>query len=335
MAKFTKFVIVLIWGIVLTSCDRDDGSLYDYVYKIEFKGNPIEIMSSTQAFSSYDRVGLNYFNIIKIKEDLFYMYYLAFGEDTDGTDLSQRMLFAYSTDLFHWSKTIPQKDNNLILENLADASVSYNPELDWPFRLVCRKMVDRVNHLAMYRSKNGYEFEFCKYLLDGKYDTQSACIDGWEGYRLYTRMWNDEHTDRMIGVAKFDREDNCIDSLKSIGLHYVYNPACSKVDEKYVMLMPSYMNNLEKDGSDKMKVLTYLMDNNGVFPVETNFNQIENYDQIYISPGLVEWQGDKYISYQVKNQTHDKEALPETTYKLLKVVFKKEWVNSQLNYIEP
>lgn len=155
------------------------------------------------------------------------------------------------------------------------------------------------------------------------------------GYKLYTRLWNDEHTDRMIGVATFDMENNCIDSLKSIGLHYVYNPACIKVDEKYMLLMPSFMNNLEKDGSDRMEVLTYLMDDNGVFPVETNFNSIENYDQIYVSPGLIGWQGDNYISYLVKDQTHDNEDFPKTTYKLLKVNFQKEFVNGQINYILP
>lgn len=172
-------------------------------------------------------------------------------------------------------------------------------------------------------------------MLNGKYDTQSACIDTWEGYKLYTRLWNDEHTDRMIGVAKFDRENNCIDSLKSIGLHYLYNPACSKVDERYVLLMPSYMNNLEKGGSDRMRIVTYLMDDNGVILVETNFNKIELYDQIYVSPVLIEWQGNKYISYIIKNQTHDKGIFPETTYKLLKVNFNKEYVSGQINYVAP
>lgn len=137
MPSFTLYIFLL--ALALVSCNSDEDTLHNYIYRIEFVGNPIDIMSSTQESSFYDKKGLNYFNIIKVKEDLFFMYYLAFGADSDGTDLSQRMLFAYSTNLFNWSRTIPKKDNNIILENIADASVSYNPDLEWPFRLVCRK----------------------------------------------------------------------------------------------------------------------------------------------------------------------------------------------------
>lgn len=294
-------ILILSMISTILSCTRGSET-EEYTIRIFFPEDPITIMSSTDStLSKYEKNGLNYFNIIGIQDNMFYMYYLSFGEDSNGTDLSQRLMFAYSNDLMHWSRQIPNKSDNVILENLADASVSYNSNNPKPFRLVCRKNENGINYLAMYLSKNGFEFEFEKIIFVGKYDTQTACIEAFRGYKLFTRLWNTEHTDRMIGVATFNEDNECIDSLQSLGLHYVYNPACSKIDENNILFLPSYLNNLETNGDDTMIVKSYVESDKRIYEITNNMLQFEKSPALYISPGLINYKGNKYISYQTKS----------------------------------
>ena len=333
----TQYVIRIVplffFILLYSSCNKLEGGVF-YTYDINFPDPPIEVMTSNDStLTIYDKRHLNYFNIVKVGY-YYYMYYLAFGDDTDGSDLSQRMLFAYSFDLRTWYRKIPGKDDNIILENIADASVSYNPKDNYPFKLVCRKVISGTNYLVLYTSINGVDFQYRKILMNGKFDTQSSIVEYANGYKLFTRLWNDEHTNRMIGVAKFDKDNNLIDTLKNIGLHHVYNPATLKIDEDYILLLPSIMNNLEGSNNDTMFIKSYLLCNNSdesvntqLFEISNNLDYWEKSPQIYISPGIFKYNDELYISYQAKNRGHDALFFPSTSYKIIKINIEKKRIN--------
>lgn len=256
MKSFRALLIVCLLIIFVThSCSINDDYVKEGVFadvtSITFPSIPIEIANNQE----FEKPMINYFNIIKAG-NLYYMYYLAFNNTTNKSDLDQNLYFAYSNDLIIWKREKVAGGDNLLVTNIADASVSYNKELQTPFRLVGRQMIDGENYLVMYKSKDGCNFEFDRYLFKGKYDTQSTCVEQSEGFKLYTRHWNKERTNRQIGYALFDKEDKCIDSLQALNANYVYNPGVLKINDNQDILMPTYMNNLD-GGDDNYKILSF------------------------------------------------------------------------------
>lgn len=325
MNKLLIFII-LIGGGGLTACSGLDDN--EIIYSINFGESYITIMSSDdETLTYYDKIHLNYFNIIKVEDEMYFLYYLAFGEDTNGTDLSQRMLFAYSKDLQTWVKKLPNKRHNIVMENIADASVSYFPNNEYPFKLICRQQIDGANFLVIYKSKNGYDFLLDNYLLKGKFDTQNTIIDENGNYRIFTRLWNDNHTIRMIGSALYDSNYVCIEPLHEIGIKYVYNPAAIKLANECYLLLPSYMNDLENpDKSDEMSLKSYILTSNGITEISNNLSQKDSSSQIFVSPGIIEYKGNKYISYVAKDKGHNSSEFSKSYYRIIKVDINKRFV---------
>lgn len=88
----------------------------DYFYSISFEGEPIKIMSTEDADATeIDNQVMGYFNIVKVKEDLFYLYYIAVGKGEEIKNETYNLCMAYSTDGFHWTRGIPGIEGAIIL----------------------------------------------------------------------------------------------------------------------------------------------------------------------------------------------------------------------------
>ena len=308
------FITIVVVGCV--SCEKGNmDNPTEFTTCVDYPEPPIEIMSNTDESSTeFDCRLINYFNIIQVKKNLFYMYYAAFGICSGEADIDQGLFFAYSNDAIHWKREKPNGSRNLILENgIQEQSVfMLNSDLEYPFRLVANIKENGKFKLCMWKSKNGYDFDFSdkKVLLEDRlHDTQNVVIPRGDSMYLYTRLWNETATNRRNGVAKYNLDGEMLSPIDTLAGDYVYNSAASYVNEKYDLLQPTYMNNKEGDSkSDDAYFQAYLASSeNSCIEIDTNLNQWLKSDEKWriVAPGILDIDGQKYIAYYTWTWSHD------------------------------
>lgn len=304
---FTSFMLIACESTGNTDNSRKETCL-------DFPEPPVEIMSNIDgSSSSYDCSLINYFNIIKVREDLFYMYYAAFGANSGAGDINQGLFFAYSSDCIHWNRKKPNGERNVIRETgIQEQSVFVlGSDMEHPYRLIANVKQDGRLKLCMWESTNGYDFDFNEYTIlleEGYHDTQNVIIPRSDALYLYTRAWNEKLTNRRIGLAKYDLEGNLIAPIDTIAGNYLYNSAALYVNEDYDLLIPTYMNN--RDGEDKSDLaypIAYLNSANKCEEIPNNLNQWFKKDEkwMIVAPGIIDINGEKYIAYNTREWSHD------------------------------
>lgn len=317
MVKIMKRVIWIICVVMtLFACERgNNDNPAEFTTCVNFPETPIEIMSNLDESSSeFDSRLINYFNIVQVKKNLFYMYYAAYGVNSGETDIDQGLFFAYSNDAIHWKREKPNGDSNLILENgIQEQSVfMLDTDREYPFRLVANIKEDGKFKLCMWKSKNGYDFDFSnkKVLLEDRlHDTQNVVIPRGDSMFLYTRLWNETATNRRNGFAKLSTEGEIQSPIDTLAGDYVYNSAASYVNDKYDLLQPTFMNNKEGDNkSDDAYFQAYhTTPLNSCTEIDTNLNQWLKSDEKWrvVAPGILNIDGQKYIAYYTWTWSHD------------------------------
>ena len=316
--------------VCLTGCeDNSDIPFYHKIhdsYQIICPDPPIEIMSSQDEEIKKKGIAcLNYYNILKVSESLYYMYYESYMGRDDASASIVRL--AYSHDGFHWKNSLPDKpdEDNVIIPSyyyLAGMSVMMVPDEQYPFRLFGLMPVEGIYGIYMFKSQDGIHFERPKEVLTGFFDTQIVGLVSGNGIKLYTRTRKNRGTNRKIGVAYVDLEGNVVTSPMVLRDNYVYNSGASILNEKYDLLFPTYFN--DSGGDDKAYVKALIASGYDSREIECNIGDWVGKDEpwIIVSPGIIKIDGEDYVSYYTNTWSHNK-AVPEdgvTKYKLIKIL---------------
>ena len=238
-----KVPLFFAFFLVLVACSSDEDELY-YTeisdnYIIHCPEPPIEIMSSTDEESvARGEKLLNYFKILQISENLYYMYYEAFKGEI--VDTREGVYFAYSTDCKHWIKQFPlstDADNTVIPNNIIGVDVIKVPDEKNPFRMFATRLYEGEYGLFMLKSKDGFKFSDEKKVLSGLYDTQNVAVIRNDAIKLYLRKWKDE-SNRANGYINVDLEGNLLSSIYMLRDNYLYNSAASIYAEEKFDFLP-------------------------------------------------------------------------------------------------
>lgn len=312
-----KYITLFTVAVILVACDHgNNDNPSEFTTCVDFPEAPIEIMSNLDESSSdYDCRLINYFNIVQVKDDLFYLYYAAFGKNSGEADIDQGLFFAYSNDAIHWTRELPNGGSNLLLENGIQEQSVFILDLDkeYPFRLIANIKENGKFKLCMWKSKNGYDFDFSDKVVlleDRLHDTQNVIIPRNNQLYLYTRLWNETATNRRNGLAKFDLDGNQISPIDTLTGDYVYNSATSYVNKQIDLLLPTWMNNRDgKKISDDAYFVGFLNyhDSIGCVEIDQNLNKWLKKDEKWriVAPGIINIKGKKYIAYYAWNWSHD------------------------------
>ncbi len=324
-------VLLLSCFAVLMSCDhenKDVPAIGDYVF---FPEPPVEIMSNIDKESSdKDCAMLNWFNIIKIKDNLYYMWYAALGTSSGSTDIEQGLFFAYSCDAIHWKRNMPDgSDNTIVSKGIQEQFIfKTNHDQGTPFRMIANIIEDGKYKLCMWKSTDGYSFNMNnrKVLLDDLlHDTQNVIIEKSGKWMLYTRLWNKTNTNRRNGICTLDYSGNILSPIDTLAGDYLYNSAATYINNSSDLLLSTFMNNKEGENpNDSTYIKCYIRKDSNIRQVDTNFNQWIKEDEKWVSfaPGFIEIDGDKYLSYMTCTWSHDSKRPSNgvSRYYLIKVV---------------
>lgn len=316
------FSMFIFWG----SCSSEENELnYTEIkdsYLINCPEPPIEIMSSADEESvARGEKLLNYFKILQISENLYYMYYEAFKGEI--VDTREGVYFAYSTDCKHWIKQFPlstDADNTVIPSNIIGVDVIKVPDEKYPFRMFATRGYGGEYGLYMLKSEDGFKFSDEKKVLSGLYDTQNVAVVRNDTIKLYLRKWKD-YGNRANGYVNVDLEGNLLSSLYMLRDNFLYNSAASIYEEdNYDFLFPTYFNTFESRGC---LLKAYIVEGYNSKEIPWNFsNWIEDSETwVLISPGVLTIDGEHYIAYNTRNWFHD-EGMPGggvSKYKLIKI----------------
>lgn len=311
-----KLFGVLVLLIVIVGCDNyDDVPVYHEItdnYVVICPEPPIEIMSNLdeESVSHEDRV-LDFFNIIQVKEDLFYMYYETWRESLEEFD--QKVCFAYSNDCIHWTKKFPNHtdSNNVIIpSNCIGMSVMTVPDEYAPYRMIgfCKKE-NGGYALFMWKSKDGLSFTDKKEIyLKGDFDTQSVGVLKGDMIKLYTRTRKKANGgyNRKISITYLDLEGNAFLKPLVLQYDYLYNSAASPLNEKYDLLLPTHFNNAGT-GNDNAYVEALICSDFDSKKIDCNINDWigDNEPWMAVAPGILNIGGEQYISYVTHSWSHD------------------------------
>lgn len=312
----------------VTFTNHEDMDDEDFYYTIEFVGEPIKIMSTEdEKAASYDNRVLGYFNIVNVSENLYYLYYIAVGKDKEIKDDSYNLYMAWSTDGFHWIRGIPNGEGNMVMPGVIEQSVFKVPDNEYPFRLIGN---EGRNNLKMWKSKDGITFTDKKDIVDGWHDTQNTGVVQGDRIKVYIRLWNPTFTNRQNGVVYVDFEGNQLTEVVKLAGDYLYNSAPLQIDEKYEILLPSFLNNREGP-NDTSHIKAYLLD--GYYSKEIDCDLTsklgDDVGWCLVAPYLITIGGENYIGFITSSATHDTYLTTPsmvTSYNLIKVKINKKYI---------
>lgn len=318
----------------LTSCSNDDTINKEVnnfeINEIAFPNPPVEIANN----DNWSFQLINYFNVVKVSETKYYMYFTAFENNVSYyDDFNQNIYLASSTDCVHW-----QYEHTLIMKNAVEMSVFVLPGDEYPFRLIANVHREKkdwtpecTRMLCMWKSKDGLNFEDRTILLnDMVHDTQNVMIVYPDYLKLFTRSWvlgrylglENIGVNRKISVCNFDYDGNQLTSLTMLSPDYVYNSAASLYRGREIMF-PTFFN--EKEGNnDSCYVKSYV--NLGFYTKEISCELgkwlKEDEKWVTVAPGIISIGDKNFIFYNVHTRSHDSGATDKSRYYMIEIVIK-------------
>ena len=308
----------------------------EYTYNIHFPEPPVEIMSNIdKEATQYDSILINYFNIIKVKEDLYYMYYAAVGRLSErADDLGQGLFFAHSSNGFKWDRHFPQKSgpNYIFGSEIKEQSVFMVPWDDqFPFRLIANIEENGKELMCIWKSDNGIVFNNRVTVMDDfLHDTQNVVVPTKDNMKLYTRLW--DGWNRKIATGLLGKDGKLLTSLDKLKIDHVYNSAASKLDSQFDILFPTYMNNKMSDPqTDKAYLKSFLIKDGICQEIECGINKWIKPEEkwMLVSPGIIDIKGDTYIAYNTRTWSHDTKKPDEgiSRYYIIRVKIDKVYLD--------
>ena len=330
--------------------DNNSGIAYidSYIDKIIAKpsisfGTPFTILSNKdEDATSLDKGELTFFNIIQLAENMFYMYYSAWGENSTINDFYQNILFAYSTDGIHYTRGFPNgieapfAGTNRIFADIQPINVTgqfvfkcLDPE--YPFRLIAEQKEDgdNVYYTNMYKSIDGIHWDLStkRTLCYEVNDTQHSVVVRGNILKLFTR------TKTYVGgvnrrncVYYFDHYGNLLSPKKILESDYVYNAAAIAIDDKYELINPTVFDN--REGSQSYSLKSVLVNGYEEIPLLSDIDNIVDKDGeekwATFSPTIVTIRGNQYLGYNSRNIYHDYQTLDNTScFKLVQITINR------------
>jgi len=328
-----KVPLFFTFFLLFVACSSDEEELnYTEIsdnYIIHCPEPPIEIMSSTDEESvARGEKLLNYFNIIQISENYYYMYYETFtgmGASYEGV-----IRFAYSNDGINWTKNFPNNDktgNIIFSKGVAGISVVQIPDNDYPFRMFGSGKFDSGAGIYMWKSKDGMSFSNRHFVIEGLFDTQQVAVYREGMIKLYTRLWEDKDHNRKIGVMYIDRNGNVIKGPYPLRDNFVYNSAASCLDVNYDLLFPTFFRDTGEN-VDNAYIKAMIVSGYNSKEIKCNIGEwIGNKEPwMLVSPGIIDINGKKYISYYTRSWSHMSEMPNDgiSLYKLIEIQIEKK-----------
>lgn len=315
---------------IFVSGSDDTGDEVDYevgeeIMDVEFNDTPDVLFTNhDQNLPSTEGKHLSWSTVLKISENMYYMYYNCLGVNDSWSDQYFHLALAWSTDGVNWNKSIPSgitppiTGTNLLFNNgVFGMDVVKVQDNDFPYRMVGFKWHQSS---AMYKSADGVNWtkirEYPYY-----YDTQCSLIVRGEYIKIYMRMRDGSgRLDRYVGIVTSDLDGNVLTPPTILFGKYLYNSAASAIDYRREILFPTFFNTA--NNSEHLEC--YIVDNDKIYKRDTDFsNIISNSDlSMYVSPHIINIGNEFYLYYAVRDQRHDGGDQSVTVaYKRAKVTF--------------
>ena len=301
---------ILLFGLltlVLFACGKKA------LVAVHFPEAPIEIACN----GDFGMGLINYFNIVQLPDGIYRMYFS--GNEASGIaeqEWQQNLYYAESADGFHYEL------KGKIMDAVIEQSVCLVEDREWPFRMVGNQIEQGKHCMSLWKSKDGINFTEPKLLFDFKHDTQNVLVPRGKRMKLYSRVTQEHYKNRRITLAEFTLDGEPLCEERVLAGDFLYNNAASKVDGRYDLLFPTYYNT-HGGTTDACFFRCYLAD--GPFmrelPCELNKWVEEDEEWFLASPGFVFIDGDRYLAYNTRTESHEHSHTGMVSkYKLIKIV---------------
>ena len=308
---------VLTLLLALSGCGNDGSNVS---FKVSFPEKPVALFDNADAGLQV----LSYFNIVKVGENDFRMYYSGIEPGDSIKDFNHNLYIATSNDLLHWSLENPHGGSNLLMRNIVEQSVCYIKGDEFPYRLIGNIWEDNRYKMCMWFSKDGIEFVNRKVVLEDRmHDSQCVLVPEDGFFKLYYRQsvkLGPGNYNRRIVLRHIDMEGNSLTDMQFIAGERLYNSAATRLDDRFDLLLPTYFNN-EPGLGDPCHLTVYIQ--NGLYSqqIDCPLNEWIEEDEKWelAAPGIIEKDGKKYVAYYTRNTSHDEGRIDRSVIKLVEI----------------
>ena len=283
---------------------------------VAFPEPPVEIVSN----EDFGMQLINMFNIIRIPDGTYRMYFIANPEDGIAeNEHLQNLYYAESQDGFHYEL------KGKLMDELVEQTVFLVKDKEYPFRMVGNQWIGEKSWergMFLWKSKDGITFTDRKMLYDFLHDTQNVMIPRGNRWKLYSRVTQEHYKNRRMTVAEFTPEGEQISDTEILAGDFLYNTAACKVDERYDLLFPTYYNT-HGGTTDACFFRCYLADGPFVRELPCALNRWVEADEKWMlaAPGFVFINGERYLAFNTRTQSHETSKTGMVSkYKLIKAV---------------
>jgi hypothetical protein len=263
---------------------------------------------------------INMFNIIRIPDGTYRMYFIANPKDGIAeNEHLQNLYYAESQDGFHYEL------KGKLMDELVEQTVFLVKDKEYPYRMVGNQWIGEKSWergMFLWKSKDGITFTDRKMLYDFLHDTQNVMIPRGNRLKLYSRVTQEHYKNRRMTVAEFNQEGEQISDTEILAGDFLYNTAACKVDERYDLLFPTYYNT-HGGTTDACFFRCYLADGPFVRELPCALNRWVEADEKWVlaAPGFVYINGERYLAFNTRTKSHETSQTGMVSkYKLIKAV---------------
>ena len=283
---------------------------------VAFPDPPVEIVSN----ADFGMQLINMFNIIRIPDGTYRMYFIANPKDGIAeNEHLQNLYYAESQDGFHYEL------KGKLMDELVEQTVFLVKDKEYPYRMVGNQWIGEKSWergMFLWKSKDGITFTDRKMLYDFLHDTQNVMIPRGNRLKLYSRVTQEHYKNRRMTVAEFNQEGEQISDTEILAGDFLYNTAACKVDERYDLLFPTYYNT-HGGTTDACFFRCYLADGPFVRELPCALNRWVEADEKWVlaAPGFVYINGERYLAFNTRTKSHETSQTGMVSkYKLIKAV---------------
>ena len=283
---------------------------------VAFPEPPVEIVSN----EDFGMQLINMFNIIRIPDGTYRMYFIANPKDGIAeNEHLQNLYYAESQDGFHYEL------KGKLMDELVEQTVFLVKDKEYPYRMVGNQWIGEKSWergMFLWKSKDGITFTDRKMLYDFLHDTQNVMIPRGNRLKLYSRVTQEHYKNRRMTVAEFNQEGEQISDTEILAGDFLYNTAACKVDERYDLLFPTYYNT-HGGTTDACFFRCYLADGPFVRELPCALNRWVEADEKWVlaAPGFVYINGERYLAFNTRTKSHETSQTGMVSkYKLIKAV---------------
>lgn len=325
MKNTATIVSFVLFSFMICGCGHEP----EEITKVSF-GDPVAVLSNADADATeYDNGLVNFCTVVKVTDSMYYLYYTSMGKEGPMGDFDQKMCFAWSTDGFHYNRSIPEGvsapypgTNVLSMEGVIEMDVCLVDDKEYPFRMVAC-ILDRSNVATLYKSADGVNFSMMTKLTRGGNDTQNAIVVRDDSLKVFVRGHFDGNR-RAVSLLTCDINGNIYTpqfNLINLPVDELYQPAASDLDGEREILFPTFYDR----NTSYQELRCYLVEGRDFKRINLDTSNIltDEDKSVYAAPGLIEIGGERYMLYQTRDSDHEHFNQKTTTssLKMAKVIF--------------